>query len=124
MKVNNAAYEALGQKALDLKCAIMEVAKQAQEESEFCYETTHSKFTKMLTPIRHMLHYKTYNSPVHREPSDNVRTIEFFHPMWPKMPVCRIEEEFMCGLTLKNYYINEPFMNILKTFSNKEENCL
>ena len=124
MKINNAAYEALGQKALDLKCAIMEVAKQAQEKSEFCHEVTYNKFIKMLTPIQHMLHYRTYNSSVHYEPNDNVRIIEFFHPTWKNMPVCRIKEEFMCGLTLKNYYINEPFMNILKTFSNKEDNCL
>ena len=114
-----AQYEALTKKIEDLSSTIQETFKQIQEKDAFCHETTHSKFTRMLTPIRYMLHYKTYSPPVHREPSDNVRTIEFFHPMWPKMPVCRIEEEFMCGLTYKNYFINEPFMKILGSMTNE-----
>ena len=99
---------------------------------EFLTKVSHRTFDKAFKPIRNQLVYfanKPFISRVvnpwgelyapNREPSDDVITFTFVHPLWKKMPIAKIQEVWTENGIIKEYYINEPFINILKEGNNE-----
>ena len=86
----------------------------------FLTKVSHRAFSKMLSSVREKLDYSVIKPFVIREPEDSASSIIFYHPLWKKMPVAKIQETWTEKGIVKEYYINEPFINVLKEEERKE----
>lgn len=106
--------------------SIMSSLERIQHDSRpskrYLTQVSHRTFDKEFKSIRSYLKYRTITSPVHRTPADEGRTLVFYHPQWSHMPVAQIAEQFMGGMTVKDYYLNLGYCRVLRSMTNADTN--
>ena len=114
--------EELKDKLNSISSTLEKTQKELSTNERYLMKVSHNTFTKNLNLIRPLLRYRTIKPPTYRTPDDECRTIVFYHPNWAQMPVAQIVEYFLCGATVKEYYINPGYCHVLRGPVNENTN--